>query len=185
MLHHEAKTETANILVATGRDYRERVQLGNLAEKGSMKRQILRHYVATLSYRASKAIDEVPSGFPTFAAGSGVRSPLEILSHMGDVLTFTLRRLLGDDSIPGEPATANSWDDEVARFRSLLREISAALDTMSSEQSGLEEGLLQGPFSDVMCHIGQLSMLRRMAGAPIKGENFFEADISVENLNGI
>ena len=147
-----------------------------------MKRQMLRHFVATVSYRASKAIDEAPSGFPAFSAGSGVRSPLEILGHMGDVLTFTLRRLQGDDSDRGEPASPSSWDDEVARFDSLLGEISTALDTMPSEHSGLEEKLLQGPFSDVMCHIGQLSMLRRMAGAPIEGENFFAADIAVENL---
>jgi len=39
------------------------------------------------------------------------------------------------------------------------------------------ERLLQGPLSDSMAHVGQLLMLRRMAGSPVPSENFLLADI--------
>jgi hypothetical protein len=38
--------------------------------------------------------------------------------------------------------------------------------------------LLQGSIADALTQVGQLTMLRRMAGAPIRGENDSKADIS-------
>ena len=38
--------------------------------------------------------------------------------------------------------------------------------------------LFQGPVADALTHVGQLAMMRRMAGAPIRGENYFKADIT-------
>jgi hypothetical protein len=37
--------------------------------------------------------------------------------------------------------------------------------------------LFQGPIADALTHTGQIAMLRRMAGCPIPGENYFIADI--------
>ena len=37
--------------------------------------------------------------------------------------------------------------------------------------------LLAGPIADAMTHVGQLALLRRMAGVPTIGENYFAADI--------
>ena len=39
------------------------------------------------------------------------------------------------------------------------------------------ERLFQGAIADSLAHVGQLAMLRRMAGCPIKGENYSRADI--------
>jgi hypothetical protein len=39
--------------------------------------------------------------------------------------------------------------------------------------------LFQGPIADAFTHVGQLAMLRRLSGAPIRGENYFKADIIV------
>ena len=39
------------------------------------------------------------------------------------------------------------------------------------------ELLFQGPVADALTHVGQLAMLRRMAGAPVRGENYFRAAI--------
>jgi hypothetical protein len=44
------------------------------------------------------------------------------------------------------------------------------------------ERLLQGPFADAMTHVGQLAMLRRLAGAPVPPEDFSEAEITAERL---
>jgi hypothetical protein len=39
------------------------------------------------------------------------------------------------------------------------------------------EALFQGPIADALTHTGQIAMLRRMAGCPIKGENYQRAEI--------
>ena len=41
------------------------------------------------------------------------------------------------------------------------------------------EKLFQGPVADALSHVGQIAMLRRMAGVPMKGENYFVAEIVV------
>jgi hypothetical protein len=57
-------------------------------------------------------------------------------------------------------------------------------DLLASETalSITTEQLLQGPFADVMTHVGQLGMLRRLADAPVAPENFIYADIRAERL---
>jgi hypothetical protein len=37
--------------------------------------------------------------------------------------------------------------------------------------------LFQGPIADALTHTGQLAMMRRLAGCPIRGENYYLADI--------
>lgn len=39
--------------------------------------------------------------------------------------------------------------------------------------------LFQGPVADALTHVGQLAMLRRLAGEPMKGENYFKAEIVI------
>jgi hypothetical protein len=41
------------------------------------------------------------------------------------------------------------------------------------------EKLFQGPIADGLTHVGQIAMLRRLAGAPVRGENYFKAEITV------
>ena len=36
---------------------------------------------------------------------------------------------------------------------------------------------MQGPVADALTHVGQLAMMRRLSGSPIRGENFIEAAI--------
>jgi len=37
--------------------------------------------------------------------------------------------------------------------------------------------LFQGPIADALTHVGQIAMLRRLAGYPIRGENYYKANI--------
>jgi hypothetical protein len=37
--------------------------------------------------------------------------------------------------------------------------------------------LFQGPVADSLTHVGQLTMLRRLAGEQMRSENYFRADI--------
>jgi hypothetical protein len=39
------------------------------------------------------------------------------------------------------------------------------------------EKLFQGPIADSLTHIGQIAMLRRLADAPVRAENYFKATI--------
>ena len=40
------------------------------------------------------------------------------------------------------------------------------------------EQLFQGPIADALTHVGQLATLRRLADAPVRGENYFVAEIA-------
>ena len=139
-------------------------------------RALLRHTLATLAYRAGKALRGAPPSFADFHAGPGSRTPVEILAHMGDLLDWALHLAQGHHIWQDSPP--RPWDDEVARFFAALRACDEFL--ASDERLGfLPERLFQGPVADALWHTGQLAMLRRMAGAPIHGENYFKADIEV------
>ena len=68
------------------------------------------------------------------------------------------------------------WNDEVNRFHATLKAFDDYL--ASSEPLHADaEALFQGPIADSLTHIGQLAMLRRVAGCKMKGENYFRAEI--------
>jgi hypothetical protein len=71
-----------------------------------------------------------------------------------------------------------SWDEEVERFFQLLKQFD---DKLASDMplGYSEEILFQGPVADALTHTGQLTMLRRMAGSPVRGESYARAEISV------
>jgi hypothetical protein len=142
-----------------------------------MQNHILRHFLATLKYRCTKAIKDAPANFPNYNVGSGVRTPLEILSHMSQVLRFA--QSVFDDFITID-MEIGSWDVEVNRFYSELEYLDSLISKGLPQRDRIVEMLLQGPLSDAMTHVGQLSMIRRMSGTPIPGESFFDADIPVE-----
>ncbi|MCK6682247.1 MAG: hypothetical protein L6R30_07490 [Thermoanaerobaculia bacterium] len=139
-------------------------------------RSFLRHTVATLAYRANKATKGAPPEFASFAAGEKPRTPVKILSHMGDLLDWALSMATGEKKWKeNEPA---SWDDEVKRFFAALERFDAFLASGAPLECTCEK-LFQGPVADALSHTGQLAMLRRLAGAPIKAENYFKAQVEI------
>lgn len=134
-----------------------------------------RHIIATLAYRGAKVVREAPAGFGEFRACEGSRSAGEILSHVGDLLDWTASFLAGQqvwhDSAP------LPWDQEVERFFAKLAAVDKALAEGATGQVPVEK-LFQGPFADAFTHIGQIAQLRRMAGSPVKGENYVLSDIT-------
>jgi hypothetical protein len=142
-------------------------------------RQLLRHYLASLAYHAQKAIRGAPSDFWAFSPGNQVRTPEAILRHMTSVLGYAQTFIVGGsyraEALP-------SIQDEINRFHQLLESISEFLNSDSPLQVITEFQLLQGPLSDVMTHVGQLSLLRRLYGSPVPPENFIFADISATRL---
>jgi hypothetical protein len=136
------------------------------------KRELLRHTVASLAYRTTRALDGAPDSFATFN-GCG-RQPVQILAHMGDLFDWALTAVQGRERWhTSEPL---SWHEEKARFYATL----SAFDTYLASEAPLHavpEALFQGPIADALTHVGQLAMQRRMAGSPTRGENFFVASI--------
>jgi hypothetical protein len=140
------------------------------------KRQVLRHTVATLAYRGGKAVANAPAGFNEFRVNERTRSPGEILSHIGDLLDWALSMAEGRQA--WRDSKVLSWDDQVARFFRALE----TFDTYMASDAPLGvpvEKLFQGPIADALTHVGQICMLRRMAGAPVRGENYFKAEIEI------
>jgi hypothetical protein len=69
------------------------------------------------------------------------------------------------------------WDHEVTRFFAALEAFDAFLGSDQPLSLPVER-LFQGPVADALTHTGQLTMLRRLAGSPIKAENYAKASIA-------
>ncbi len=147
-----------------------------MAMATSTATDLLRHFLATLAYRLRTAAKDAPAGFGDFDAGYGVRTPAEVVRHMTHVISWAHVHL--SDSADADPPAELPFDDELTRFHGVL----AALDRdliahVEQTDEGVLMKLLQGPLSDAMTHAGQVAMLRRMAGLPVRGQNFAAADI--------
>jgi hypothetical protein len=135
----------------------------------------LRHALATLAYRLGKVLRGTSAGFRDFQAGPTVRTPGQILAHIGDLMDWALSQVEGRkqwrDSEP------RNWEQEIARFFAALE----ALDQRIADQglgAASAEKLFQSAIADALTHTGQLALLRRMAGIPVRPENYAAADIA-------
>jgi len=138
------------------------------------KREFMRHALATVAYRAARALAGAPEDFGVFA--SGARQPVEILAHMGDLFDWSLTAVKGE--MRWHNSTPLPWGQEQQRFFASLRAFDDALASGEPIHAPADR-LLQGPIADALTHVGQLAMLRRLAGSPTRGENIYVADIAV------
>jgi len=138
------------------------------------KREFLRHTLATLAYRGSKALRDAPVGFASFRVAEGSRTPGEILAHLGDLLDWALSMAKGNERWQDSEGLA--WEDEVRRFHAALQGFDDYLAS-SAPLAVSAESLFQGPVADALTHVGQIGYLRRVAGSPVKGENYAKAEI--------
>jgi hypothetical protein len=137
-------------------------------------REFLRHTVATLAYRGGKAVKGAPEIFGAFKIGETTRTPLEILAHIGDLLEWALTMAKGKPV--WKDAAPRSWNEEVERFFNGLKNLDEYLASGEPLANSAEK-LFQGPVADALQHVGQINLLRRLADAPIRGENYFRAEI--------
>jgi hypothetical protein len=137
-------------------------------------RALLRHALATVAYRGGKAVRDVPDGFADYRVASGTRTPGEILAHIGDLFDWGLSIARGEQRWRNSPPLP--WDEEVARFFAALKTFDDYLASDAPLSVPVEQ-LFQGPVADSLNHVGQLAMLRRLAGGPVRGENYFAAAI--------
>jgi len=140
------------------------------------QRELLRHALATVAYRAGKAIRNAPDTFADFHGGEGSRTPRQILAHMGDLFDWALSIAKGQRT--WKDSTPLAWEKETERFFSALKNFDDYLAS-SEPLHAAPEKLFQGPVADSLTHVGQIAMLRRMAGGPVRGESYFDAQVAV------
>lgn len=139
-------------------------------------RLVLRQLAATLAYRAAKVLRDVPADFGSASFGAHTRRPVQIVAHMADLMAWGITLTRGDHV--WKPEGSDMWDVEVRRFFDGL----AALDRELAANEHVEAAmgkLVQGPLADALTHVGQLAMLRGMAGAPVRPESYARAAIVV------
>jgi len=141
-----------------------------------MKNEFLRHTLSTIAYRFQKSTGSVDIEFGDFSAGSGSRTPNEILNHMYHVLNNT-RIFIVEEKYNNEQPERLKLKFEIDRFNKELKNLD---DVLAGKELGINysKRLIQGPFSDLLTHIGQISMLSRLYGNPIIGEDFSSASIT-------
>jgi hypothetical protein len=147
----------------------------NDSSNSDPKRELLRHALATLAYRGAKAVRDVPEGFSVFHADEGVRAPGQILAHIGDLMDWGLSIAIGKRE--WRDAQPLHWDKEMERFFTALKRLD---DFLASDEPlhTSPEKLFQGPIADALTHVGQIAILRRLAGEPLKGESYYDAEIA-------
>jgi hypothetical protein len=146
-----------------------------------LKREVLRHLLATVAYRGGVAVLDAPEHFDVFRAHETTRTPGEVLAHIGDLFEGSLCLLKGD--LVYLTSAPLPWKEEIARFLSSVKELDRYLASDASLACPVEK-LIQGPIGDALTHVGQLVMLRRFAGKPVRVENYFSAEIVAGRIDG-
>jgi hypothetical protein len=138
------------------------------------KREFLRHTLATLAYRGGKAVRGASAEFAEFSLGENPKTPAMIVAHIGDLLDWAITICEGkqvwNSSVP------LPWEQEVQRFHTTLGKLDDYLASVRPLAAS-PEVLFQGPIADALTHVGQLTMLRRLAGVKMKSENYAKAEI--------
>lgn len=152
-----------------------------MTDPGARDRELLQHVLAAIAYRTQKAVRDAPDRFAEFDAGHRVRTPAALVRHMTSLMGYVRTMFVGG-SYPVQPHAMPTFADEIARFHTLLGSVAELLGSGAPLREITTEQVLQGPFADVMTHIGQLAMLRRLADAPVAPENFVYADVRRDRL---
>lgn len=138
--------------------------------------QLLRHMLATILYRLDAVTAVAPDGFETFQAGHGIRTPGQIIRHMSQIMQYTHR--VFDKSADVSEPQALPFTEQAQLFHSHVTAVDSDLKHAEPNSLNLAKKLIQGGFSDIFTHIGQLAMLSRMAGRPVSGRDYSQEPIS-------
>ncbi|HEX8560895.1 MAG TPA: hypothetical protein VF668_22565 [Pyrinomonadaceae bacterium] len=145
-----------------------------MSQATDLKRELLRHVVATVAYRGGVAVSGAPEEFAHFRPAESARAAGEILAHIGDLLEGSLHLVRGD--LVYMASTPLRWEDEVGRFFSAAQGLDAYLAS-DAPLACPPEKLIQGPIGDALTHVGQIVLLRRLAGSPVRAASYFDAEV--------
>jgi hypothetical protein len=148
--------------------------MASFSDNTGTARSLLRHAVATLGYRADKVLRDVPPGFAEQRASASSRAAVEIVSHLGDLMEWAERMARGEYKWAPQPSA--DWRASCDRFFGALKALDTALVEAPLDAYPADV-IFQGPVADALTHIGQLALMRGIAGIPIKPESYARAEI--------
>ena len=158
--------------------------MSELEAKG--KNTLVRHLLATLVYRTTKIIHDAPEHYPNTSIGNNVRNPEKVLGHINSLIQLSNRFWSPHKPISmvnlRKQSDKKGWEREIELFYQLAAQFDETLSNYTVPRKYSPEKILQGPFMDAFTHVGQLALLRRMAGSPIKGESYWMADVKVGHV---
>ena len=136
---------------------------------------IIARIVTGIGFRFYWATDGLTEQIYRFEPGQGARSIEETLDHIWELLNWIYRTI----NPQGKPKL-----EEAVLLREAILELIATLEDAFSKMERdelvrlklLKEPfwpVLNGPLSDVLTHIGQITMLRRLAGSPVAASDPF------------
>jgi hypothetical protein len=102
-----------------------------------------------------------------------------LVKHIASVLGYARTFLVGGTY---RNDLLSSMREQVQQVHAILQDLVDLLFNDKGLNDITEEQLLQGPLSDAMTHIGQISYLRRLYGSPVPSENFIYARIGLDNV---
>jgi hypothetical protein len=147
------------------------------------KNELVRHLLATLVYRTTKIIRDAPIEYSYTSIGEGVRTPEKVLGHINSLIQLSNRFWSTERPVSmadlRKASPKKGWEREVDLFYRLVAQFDATLAEHPEPRKYSPEKILQGPFMDAFTHIGQLALLRRMAGSSIKGDSYWMADVKI------
>jgi hypothetical protein len=145
-----------------------------------LKRELFRHLIATLAYRCGIAVLDAPINFADFLVLETTRTAGELLAHINDLIEGSLYLVKGE--FVYLQSSPQKWEDDAKRFFKAVKEFDLYLASDAQLAHPIEK-VMQGPIADALTHVGQIVMLRRIAGKPIREQSYFTAEIKAGELD--
>lgn len=150
-----------------------------------MEIELLRHMLAIIAYRFSASTSDASENYAHLKIGSFSRSPIEIIDHMSQQIHAAIELIGGIPISSVKRAYYKSENFEKCKqnFLSLLSSADIRLESMNGMEITKVKVIMQGPLADCLSHIGQLAILRRLAGNPVEPQNFLKAKVLTGKLD--
>lgn len=144
-------------------------------------RAAARALLASLAFRVRHAWHGAPDGFAEARPAEGARSPAELVGHLVDLLRFAATALDVPSTDPADRVSARAESDAgdgipqpLEAFEAACRDLDRALrDGVPAQETLDPAAMLRGPLADALTHAGQLTLLRRLAGAPVERVSYW------------
>jgi len=138
----------------------------------------LRHVVAGVRFRFVHVCEDAPDDFAAVSMGEGARTVLELTDHLTQLAKFSVQVFVPETARELEDVP---WDASYQRFLDALADLDDALAhrAISPASPMTLAQMLHGPLLDMATHIGQIALLRRAAGSPVRRVRYWQADVHV------
>lgn len=137
---------------------------------------VIARILASIGFRFYWATEALTEQIYAFQPGHGTRSIEETIDHVWELLNWLYRAIDPE----GKPKPEGALPLRAATLE-LIETLEEAFSAMDQEEVAalqiLQEPfwpVLNGPLSDVLTHIGQIAMMRRLGGLPVAASNPFE-----------